>query len=204
MGGTGSGRGYRFGKDTTDDYLYLDVRWLQRSGLLELGKDSTLTWRRNGEPTGNINIISEGHHLRLIYKHRRPGREWQDEDYSIRLEWTPCHFGGLRAWFICPANGCGKRIAILYGGAIFLCRHCHRLAYSCQRERGYDRLARKADKIRDRLGWEAGILNGRGTKPKGMHRRTYLRLRWQHDGLVQASLAGIALNFGMDLDYSRV
>jgi hypothetical protein len=35
----------------------------------------------------------------------------------------------------------------------------------------------RADKLRKRLGWEAGILNGDGGKPKGMHWKTYQRLK---------------------------
>ena len=37
--------------------------------------------------------------------------------------------------------------------------------------------ARKADRLRDKLGWEPGILNGNGIKPKGMHWRTFERLK---------------------------
>ncbi len=66
--------------------------------------------------------------------------------------------------------GCEKRVAILYSGSIFAFRHCYQLAYPSQRELTYDRVARKADKIRERLGWKQGILNPRGwKKPKGMH-----------------------------------
>lgn len=53
-----------------------------------------------------------------------------------------------------------------------------------------------ADKLRDRLGWEAGILNGNGGKPKGMHWQTFERFQAQHDGLVHQSLAGAMAKFG--------
>ena len=101
---------------------------------------------------------------------------------------TPCNYGGSRAWFRCPAVDCGRRVAILYGGTIFACRHCYRLAYSSQRENLDDRATRRADKIRDRLEWEPGILNGHGIKPKGMHSRTYQRLIIKHDAHVGISL----------------
>ena len=41
------------------------------------------------------------------------------------------------------------------------------------------------------MGWEAGILNGDGGKPKGMHRKTYQRLMSHHDPLVQVRLLDI-------------
>ena len=107
------------------------------------------------------------------------------------LDWTPCNLGGQRPWFRCPARGCGRRVAILYGGAIFACRHCYRLAYPSQRETADDRAARRADSIRERLGWEPGILNGPGLKPKGMHWRTFKRLKAEHDAFVAESLAGM-------------
>ena len=91
---------------------------------------------------------------------------------------------------------CGRRVAVLYGGGVYACRHCHNLAYRTQREQAYDRASSKADKIRKRLGWEAGILNGDGGKPKGMHWETFHRLQKQHDANVNQSLAGIAARFG--------
>lgn len=121
--------------------------------------------------------------------------DWQAMEYPVFLEWTDCHLGGKRAWFRCPAKGCGRRVAILYGGAIFACRRCHRLAYESQREAGYDRMARRADRLRDKLGWEPGILNGNGIKPKGMHWRTFELLKAKHDALVGESLAGMAKRF---------
>ena len=85
------------------------------------------------------------------------------------------------------------------GGAIFACRHCYRLAYPSQRETDDDRAARRADRIRERLGWEPGILNGNGLKPKGMHWRTFERLTAEHDAFVEESLAGMAQRFGIKL-----
>ena len=105
----------------------------------------------------------------LIYRHRRNGEEWQDENHPVYLDWTPCNFGGHRHWFLCPARGCGWRVAIIYGGGIFACRRCYQLVYASQRETPDDRAARRANIIRERLGWEPGILNPEGwEKPKGM------------------------------------
>jgi hypothetical protein len=120
-------------------------------------------------------------------------------EYPVRLEWTDCTMGGRRVWFLCSAAGCGRRVAILYlgGAGIFACRHCYRLAYACQREAADDRAMRRADNIRERLGWQAGIANPRGGKPKGMHWRTFERLTAEHDAFVGVSLAGMAARLGL-------
>lgn len=188
MGGMNSGRWDQGGKDTTDDYRALDVRRWQRDGLLTPGHFFGWNWTRNGEKMASIQVRTEADRVTLIYRHRSGGGELKDEQYPVLMVWTPCHYGGKRTWFLCPAAGCGRRVAILYGGGIFACRHCTRLAYRCQRENLDDRATRRADKIRDRLAWEPGILNGHGSKPRGMHWRTYQRLIVKHDALVDVSV----------------
>lgn len=199
MSGMGSGRRYQGGKDTTSDMRALDVRRLQRDGLLTPGQAFGWNWTRNGEEVASIQVRTEADRVILNYRSRSNGGDWQPMEYPVHLEWTGCNLGGRRAWFLCPANGCGRRVALLYLGSagIFACRHCYRLAYACQRESNYDRQARRADKIRERLGWEPGILNGSGWKPKGMHRRTFERLTAEHDTFVGVSLAGMAERFGL-------
>lgn len=196
MGGIGSGRRYQGGRDTTSDYRALDVRWLLRNGLLTPGRWGTTSWSRNGNTIASIQVRAEADHVVLYYRNRSQGDDWQAMQYPVHLEWTDCHLGGRRVWFRCPVKGCGRRVAILYSGAIFACRHCHRLAYASQREAGHERAVRKADRLRDKLGWEPGILNGSGLKPVGMHWRTFERLKAKHDALVGESLAGVTKQFG--------
>ncbi|MGZ8907611.1 MAG: hypothetical protein ACXW1U_18040 [Methylobacter sp.] len=198
MGGIGSGRkGHFDAKETTSDYRRLDIQRWQRDRLLEPGRTFGWQWSHRGETIASINVTTEHHRVILAYRHRRGGGEWKDECYPVAINWTPCHYGGKRAWFLCPARGCGRRVAVLYGGTIFACRHCYRLAYPSQRETPDDRAARRADKIRERLKWEPGILNGNGRKPKGMHWCTYEKLTRQHDAFVDVSLAGIAKRLGI-------
>jgi hypothetical protein len=135
----------------------------------------------------------------LIYRHRSGDGKWKDEQYPVRIERTPCNLGGSRHWFICPVVGCGRRVATLYGGGIFACRRCHQLTYSSSREDAGDRSTRRADRLRARLGWEPGILNGEGGKPKWMRWRTFERLAAEHDAFVGASLAAMAMRFGIKL-----
>jgi len=200
MGGTGSGRRWHFGaSDTTDDYRSIDVRRWRRDGLLDSHQSFGWQWSRHGEVVASIQVRTEPGRVILTYRHRSGGSDWQDESYAVYLDWTACHLGGQRPWFLCPGRCCGRRVAILYGGAIFACRHCYRLAYPSQRETDDDRAARRADRIRERLGWEPGILNGSGLKPKGMHWRTFEKLTAEHDAFVEESLAGMARRFGIKL-----
>ena len=97
----------------------------------------------------------------------------------------------------CPPAGCERRVAVLYGGKIYACRHYHQLTYKTQREQAHDRAGSKADELLDRLGWEAGILNGNSDKPKGMYWAVFERLEARHDALVNQTLAGVIAKFGL-------
>ncbi len=195
MGGFGSGR--KRGKNCTDEMRQIDIRLLSRSGFLNAGMSYGWQWKRNGDVVASINLSVEADRVWFAYRQRERSREWQDMRYPVSLERTACRFGGERVWWRCPATGCGRRVAILHGGSVFACRHCHRLAYRCQRENDDDRATRRADTLRDKLKWEPGILNGEGGKPKGMHWSTFQRLKTQHDAFVLASLAGMAERFGL-------
>lgn len=195
MGGFGSGR--HGGRRCTDDMRALDVRSIHRSGRLTPGNWFTWQWSCNGEVTGSIQLRVEAGRVVLDYRNRSNGGEWEPMRYAVALDRTTCGFGGERAWWRCPAVNCGRRVAVLYGGRVFACRQCNRLAYRSQRETDDDRAARRADKLRARLGWEPGILNGHGDKPKGMHWRTFERLEASHDSHVNAALAGMAAKLSL-------
>ena len=97
-------------------------------------------------------------------------------EYPVEIEWTPCHYGGSRAWFRCPARGCGRRVAILYIGKFAFCRRCGQLAYESQREAPHDRALTRAQAIRMKLGGSGSMADPFPPKPKGMHWHTYWRL----------------------------
>lgn len=182
MGNFNSGR--HGGKRTTQGRNHLDVRRLQRDGLLLPGTRFESTWTRNGQANGGIRVWVNADRVRLIYRHG--GDTGQDMDYPVMLSRTPCHYGGERVWWLCPC--CGKRVAILYSGKVFSCRHCQQLAYASDRVAKSDKPYRRANKVRARLGWGGGVASPMGDKPKGMHWTTYLRLLTQ---LNQHSLAAI-------------
>jgi hypothetical protein len=186
MGGPGSGRWYRWDtKDTVEGCRRLDVRDWQRRGFLRPGSWFSWGWRDlNGLQVSSINVQVQQGQVLLSYRYRRGSEDWQDIEEPVPLTWTPCHYGGQRPWFICPSvvqgRICGRRVAILYGaGRYFLCRRCYNLAYESQREDDATRLISKAQKIRQRLGGSASLMDPFPDKPKRMHWRTYERLWWQ-------------------------
>lgn len=198
MGGIGSGLHWGNGwHSLTTDYRSIDVRRWKRDGLLEPGRAFGWKWTLDGEDVASIRARVEHGQVRLLYRQRSGGGDWQDMDYPVALSWTHCHMGGRRPWFLCPALGCGRRVALLYGGAVFACRRCHQLAYPSQREHRSDRASRRAERIRAKLGWEPGMLNGWGLKPKGMHWCTFKRLCAEHDDWEYVSLAAVADRLGI-------
>ncbi|MBK9444568.1 MAG: hypothetical protein IPN53_26215 [Comamonadaceae bacterium] len=170
MGGSNSGR--HGGKSTTKGRNTLDVRKLQRDGVLIPGSRFTSSWTRNGKPNGSISVTVNEDSVWLIYRHG--GAAGQDMNYRVRIEHTPCNYGGQRTWWLCPC--CGKRVALLYSGKMFSCRHCQQLTYQSTRTGESSKPFERADKLRRRMGWCAGVANPQGDKPKGMHWKTYLRL----------------------------
>jgi hypothetical protein len=97
-------------------------------------------------------------------------------EQSVSLTWTQCALGGRRPWFRCPT--CCRRVALLYSsGGLFGCRHCYGLAYASQNENPWLRNIRRTRKIRRRLGGGFSFAEPLPKKPRGMHWKTYLRLR---------------------------
>ena len=130
----------------------------------------------------SINLRAEPDRLRLSYRMRIGGGEWEDVEENIDITRMSCRFGGSRPYFLCPGvvNGvpCGRRVAKLHMRVrYFLCRHCYRLAFASQSEGSWDRALRRSNKIRHRLGGEPGSVKTFPERPKGMWRRTYERLR---------------------------
>lgn len=193
MGGRGSGRRTSYGgKPETNDSMPLDIRKITRKGLLSVGNRFSWQWLVNDQPVAGISIRVDFQSMLLSYQMKSTGEVVAQR---VRTQTTPCHLGGERHWFTCPR--CNKRVAVLYApGRYFACRQCGGLTYATQKENMSDRASTKANKLRTRLGWELGILNGEGVKPKGMHWKTYNRLKSQHDALVQISLYGMGHKLG--------
>ena len=168
----------------------ISITYLHRQGLLKASSQAfSLKWSRHGQVTGDIQITATEAGLILNYRSRAYGEEWKDHKYLVPITWTACNFGGSRPWFQCPV--CKKRVGVLFSGEIFACRHCHRLAYTCQREQLYKRLQRKSIKIRDRLGWDSDM----GGKPKYMRWVTFEKLRRKADHFERLSWLNLSKRF---------
>jgi hypothetical protein len=180
MGGSGSGRWYRWDKkDTVEDCRSLDVNRWNRERMLRPGTSSSWYWMRNGEKQASIGMNAVADALELSYTISPNTDRAEEVRYRVPLTWTPCAYGGKRPWFVCPGvvNGrrCGRRVGKLYlHGKYFLCRHCQDLVYECQRETAPFRTLHRFQKICGRLG--ADPPTEIPPRPKRMHWRTYLRL----------------------------
>ena len=177
-------------------------RYYRRFGRLHLE-----SWKRGDEDAGSVavevlpdaqlSVNGQPYHGRgavvIRYRHTPYNGEPENVENVIPLTWTSPNYGGARPWFACPH--CLRRVGILaLAGRAFLCRRCLGLAYEVQRERRSDRLMRKRDKLEARLRPDGG-------KPKGMHWRTYERIREQADAAdclsMAVSLAEIRGRFGL-------
>jgi len=137
-------------RNTVEDCKSIDIPWLSRHGYFGGFKTGGIAWKNAaGEVISSIGIqvsVDErnfgGNYVRLFYTQTNNFTNEKTElDYKVELITTPCNFGGVRYWFICPLviNGrpCGRRVGKLYlppGGKYFGCRHCYNLTYRCQKE----------------------------------------------------------------------
>ena len=149
-------------KGVVEGCLSIDLRRFSREGHLTHGNIFNCRMTRGNETLDQVLVLVQAGSLNLFYRNK---------SQIIMFATTECHLGGSRRWLRC---GCGKRAAILYaGGSQFACRHCLQLNYKTQHLEPHERLAIKAHKLRDQLGWPRGFLSGHETKPKGMHWATF-------------------------------
>ena len=132
-------------KTTVEEATQLSIFKLKEFGLLCGYAGNTLTWtRRSSGHKSSIGIVIDIRELYAKVNYTNTNGhtgEKSDLDYKIRLTTTPCHFGGVRYWFICPlvkdGQNCGRRTGTLYlagGGKYFGCRDCYNLSYESRNE----------------------------------------------------------------------
>ncbi len=146
MGGYGSSRwGWHSKKTTVEECRTLSIRDLVRFAGLKPNAQlfNGIAWvdSRTGEKTSSIGVvINTGDHqgtARLFYTFTTGARKGEKVDYHVILVSTRPYLGGLRWWFLCPAEGCLRQVAKLYlppGARYFCCRHCYDLTYQSSQE----------------------------------------------------------------------
>jgi len=188
MGGLGSGN-WR-GAPRESAFWRLDIDRLKRTNCLRPGLVS-ISWNRNGERVASIRLrfSDDLDHVTLIYRTRSRGGDWEDIRDPVQLDLTKPYFGGVRYWFICP--GCQRRRKVLYGSRLYRCRECQKMTYSSQYDPFPQHPWKRAHEARERLGGQAGFSHPFPPKPKGMHWKTYYRLReedWRAEELINQAL----------------
>ena len=122
--------------------------------------------------------ITQPDSLPVSYKHKG-----KHHSYNIELAKTSCNYGNYRYWFLCPS--CSKRTGVLYCAGSYVCRHCIGASYHSQLQQPVDRIYTKLNALRERLGWQVGVIHGIGERPKGMHQRTFNRILLEYQQLEQ-------------------
>lgn len=167
-------------KRKAEQSMAFDVRQIAKRGLLKPGAFSW-HWSSNGENVGSVGVRVTGdpERVSLTYQWTPYNSEPRTVECSLWIMRTLCNYGGTRPWFRCPS--CERRCAVVYYGAPggrFACRHCVRVSYFSQCEDEMGRLWRRQRKVERTLTGGAGDWNG-WQRPKGMHQRTFDRLRNQ-------------------------
>ena len=112
----------------------IEMWWLRKNRFLESG------WNFGKIESIEFQIVIKNSQLGIYnYDYIRfflTQTYWNGESGSIacdvRLTNTPCHYGNLRYWFVCPC--CQRRVGVLYlAGSSIACRHCHNLTYKSKR-----------------------------------------------------------------------
>lgn len=151
----------------THDLPALDIRSLARHGLFD--SPGVLQVRY----TSSAYLVSASRDQLVLFDRDSLARTPHASDHwSLKLTWTPCHFGGARAWFICPT--CLVRAAIVFLGPPPVCRRCAGLRYPSQSQTRLVRAVARREKLNGRLntrGWGLVCL-----RPRHMHLTTYVRL----------------------------
>ena len=97
------------------------------------------------------------------------------QSYTLQIDYSPCHFGGSRPWFICPC--CGHRMAyLLFYNHKFGCRHCLNTCYSIENKTPIDRQRLREQRLLSQLDCDSYselTLLDCLRKPKGMHFSTF-------------------------------
>ncbi|MHC4556899.1 MAG: hypothetical protein ACYTFW_04460 [Planctomycetota bacterium] len=141
------GRYYWNKKDTVENCRSVSISFLRKHDYFCGYRSGRIIWENcYGEETSSIGIsvstLNGENYVRFQYTITKWSTGEKIEcDYKVQLTTTPCNFGGIRYWFICPlsSNGvyCGRRVEKLYcapNANYYGCRHCYNLSYESRNE----------------------------------------------------------------------
>ena len=152
-------------------------------------------WVSDEENVATIGVVSSRDGVTLKYKSRSYGEDWSDVEHHVPISWTPCRFGGERPWFACSAYGSGKsaaRCCQAIPARQVICVPSLPRPRLCQPTRSLQPTRPlPRSKIGSRLGGSVSMFEDFPDKPKGMHWRTYDRLRGRYDMAEARSMAGL-------------
>jgi len=129
----------------------------------------------------------------------RSGETEKPPPQRIAISFSPCAFGGRRAWFVCGL--CQRRAfrLFLYPHFFigekrldrFYCRVCLGLTYDQRRTKDVLTLGQmRARRVQKKLGDTSQLWDTPPDKPKYMRWRTYERLAAQHESAVELGNTG--------------
>jgi hypothetical protein len=134
---------------------------------------------------GSIAVREESDAVALNYRADSSGSgEWKSVQQRVPIRLTACHLSGQRPWLLQRPLLRAPSGHPLWRWQTFACRRCYGLSYANQQQTALHRGLEQAWKIRMRLGGSADLLEPFPAKPKGMHRRTFQRLRARAEAAV--------------------
>ena len=176
MGGQGSGGWNLKYQYTTGEKCRLDVNSLRKEGYFDWPFPRQITWSTNGIVQLDLSVRYQ---TGTLYLRDATASGCHDADryrQQIELITRAQAVGGQTKLFQCPC--CYKARAHLYlHDPFFICRECAGLTYKSRRERNPRRAFRKWDKLSKRLGGIGMDEWYWAQKPKGMHKKTFERLK---------------------------
>jgi hypothetical protein len=146
-------------KATADESCRLKMSYLKKLGMLSGQVTETITWTSSmtGKSSSielTVNTVNEPYAQIQYVLTGRDGKS-RHFDYKVKLETTPCNFGGIRYWFACPS--CHRRVGVIYlslQGHYFQCRHCNNLSYRSRnrcRIESWGETSRQIEKLRGEI-----------------------------------------------------
>ena len=199
--------GYRCGRRrfSVDDCHSLSAWGRFERSSARYDEDFWCEWYRDEEGEAHLHSVDPASRELLLTL--RSTRGEAEHTHHIFLTPIPCHYGGVRYWFLCPC--CGRRAGKLYvpadGRSLrWGCRHCYHLTYE-QRRAGCDSeyLSWRADRLLDRNG--ITLEDGSFHKPKGMRYKTFHQLTDRRNALIDRANSLFLSSFfsGMPSKYRR-